>query len=90
MTEVMERCVCVIEEKLVTEREIQVLISAREMEQKIMNVVPFGILLYISVTSKGFFDVLYHNLAGVCIMTVCLAVYVGAVILSSKIVNIEV
>lgn len=90
MTEVMERCVSVIEEKLATEREIQVLISAKEMEQRIMNVIPFGILLYISVTSKGFFDVLYHNLAGICIMSVCLAVYVGAVILSSKIVNIEV
>lgn len=90
MTEVIERSVSVIEEKIGTEREIQVLISAKEMEQKIMNIVPFGILLYISITSKGFFDVLYHNLPGVCIMTVCLMIYIGAVMLSSKIVNIEV
>lgn len=90
MTEVIERSALVIEEKVETEKEIQILISARKLEQKIMNVVPFGILLYISATSRGFFDILYHNLAGVVIMTVCLGAYIGAVFLSRKIVNIEV
>ena len=90
LTEVIERSASIIEEKVETEKEIQILISARKLEQKIMNVVPFGILLYISATSKGFFDVLYHNPMGVIIMTVCLAVYIAAVLLSGKIVNIEV
>lgn len=90
LTEVIERSISVIEEKVETEKEIQVLISARRLEQKIMNVVPFGILVYISATSKGFFDVLYHNPVGVLIMTVCLISYVAAVLLSRRIVNIEV
>ena len=90
MTEVIERSALVIEEKIKTEKEIQVLISARKLEQKIMNVVPFAILLYVGITSKEFFDVLYYNSAGVIIMTVCLAVYLGAVLLSRRIVNIEV
>ncbi len=90
LTEVIGRSASVIEDKAETESEIQVLISARKLEQKIMNVVPFGILLYISITSKGFFDVLYHNPIGIILMTACLAVYIGAVILSRKIVNIEV
>lgn len=90
LTEVIERSASVIEEKVETESEIQILISARKLEQKIMNVAPFGILFYISITSKGFFDVLYHNPMGVMIMTVCLMVYIAAVYLSRKIVNIEV
>lgn len=90
MTEVIEHSASVIEEKIETEKEIQVLISARKLEQKIMNVVPFGILVYINLTSKGFFDVLYHNPVGVVIMTVCLSVYIAAVLLSRRIVNIEV
>ena len=90
LTEVIERCASVIEDKVETEKEIQVLISARQMEQRIMNVVPFGILLYINATSKGFFDVLYHNIPGVVIMTLCLIVYIAAVLLSKKIVSIEV
>lgn len=90
LTEVIERSASIIEEKVETEKEIQILISAKRLEQKIMNVVPFGILLYISATSKGFFDVLYHNPAGILIMTACLGVYIAAVFLSRKIVNIEV
>ena len=90
LTEVIERSASVIEDKVETEKEIQIVISARKLEQRIMNVVPFGSLLYISAGSKGFFDVLYHNPAGVLVMTVCLAVYMAAVVLSRKIVNIEV
>ena len=90
LTEVIGRSVAVIEDKIETEKEIQVVISARQMEQKVMNVVPFGILLYISIVSRGFFQVLYKNVIGVAVMTVCLAVYLGAVWLSNRIVDIEV
>ncbi len=90
MTEIIERSASIVEEKVETEKEIQVVISARRMEQKIMNIVPFGILLYVGTTSKGFFDVLYKNAAGVTVMTVCLIVYLGAVYLSNRIVDIEV
>ena len=86
----IERSALVIEEKVETEKEIQILINAKRMEQKIMSITPFGILLYISATSKGFFDVLYHNPAGIAIMTACMGVYLTAVRLSGKIVNIEV
>lgn len=89
LTEIIERSASVIEDKIETEKEIEVVISARQMEQKIMNVVPFGILLYISAASKGFFDVLYKNAVGVVIMSICMLIYVGAVFLSGKITDIE-
>lgn len=90
LTEVIERSASVIEQKVETEKEIQMIISARKLEQKIMNVVPFGILVYINAASRGFFDVLYHNPAGVMIMTSCLGIYIAAVLLSRRIVSIEV
>lgn len=90
LTEIIERSASVIEDKVETEKEIQVVISARQMEQRIMNIVPFGILLYISAASKGFFDMLYKNAAGIIIMSLCMAVYVGAVFLSGKITDIGV
>ena len=55
-----------------------------------MNMVPFLIIFYIGSTSRGFFDVLYHNLIGVVIMTVCLGLYGIAYLLSKRIVEIEV
>lgn len=79
----------VMNEKMETDQEIQVLLSAKKMEQKIMSMIPFMIILYISFTSPGFFDVMYHSVAGVIVMTGCLAVYFGAFYLSSRIVNIN-
>ncbi len=73
-----------------TEREIQVLVASRKMEQKVMNVVPVFILAYLKLTSGGFLDVLYGNIAGVLFMTGCLAAYGGVVILAEKILNIRV
>lgn len=89
MTDILMKTSMVIGRKMEIDREIEVLISAKRMEQQIMNLVPFAIIIYISFTSPGFFDVLYHNLSGVCIMTVCLLVYFAAYRLSSKIVDIS-
>lgn len=90
MTEIIAGTADVIEQKIAVDKEIQVLLSSKKMEQKIMNAVPFLIIFYISLTSKGFFDVLYHNVIGIAVMTVCLAVYLAAFIISRKLVEIEV
>ena len=60
------------------------------MEARIMNMVPFFIIFYINLTSSGFFSPLYHNAFGIVLMTVCMGLYVGAYILSERIVNIDV
>ena len=90
MTDILSKTAAVIEQKTETDKEIQLMISAKKMEQKIMNMVPFLIILYVGTTSKGFFDALYHNLIGVIIMTVCLGFYLAAYLLSRRIVDIEV
>lgn len=90
LTEILEKTAGVIEQKIEMDKEIQLMIGARKMEQKIMNMVPFLIIFYIGTTSRGFFDVLYHNLVGVAVMTVCLLFYGAAYLLSKRIVEIEV
>jgi tight adherence protein B len=82
--------VAMIGDKIETEKEIKVTLSARRGEQRIMNLVPFGILLYLDLSSPGFFASLYHNIAGVVIMSVCLVVYLAAYSLSRKMLRIEV
>ncbi len=90
MTEIIERCVDVIGKRMKVEDEIDVLIAAKRMEAQIMEVVPFGIMAYIGLTNPGFFDVLYGNLVGNIVMTVCLAMYISAYLMIEKIVNIEI
>lgn len=65
--------------------EILTQTAARRMECSIMNGMPFAILTYIEVTNRGYFDLLYHNLTGVLIMSGCLAGYLAAYLWAQKI-----
>lgn len=79
-----------ISQKNETRKEIQVVLSAKKMEQNMMSVIPCLILFYVQTVSPGFLDSMYHNAAGVFIMSVSLMVYGGAVLWGRKIVDIEV
>ncbi len=85
-----ENSVMVIEEKIAVKEEILTLISAKKLEANIMSLIPFGIILYIDLTSEGYFDGLYEGIAGRILMSICLFVYGVAVLLSRKITEIEV
>lgn len=87
---VFENSMLVIEEKITVRQEIQTLISAKRLESRIMCVIPFCIIFYIDMTSKGYFDALYADVAGRIIMTICLIIYIFAVRMMGKIMNIEV
>ncbi len=89
LPQILRDTAALINEKIEVKREIDTLISAKKMEQTIMNVVPFGIIIYIDATSPGFFTPLYHNLFGVIMMSAMLAVYVFAYLLAAKILRIE-
>lgn len=79
-----------ISEKNELLQAIRTEISGKRMEQKIMNLMPLFILLYVDISFGGYLDGMYHNAFGVTIMTACLAVYMLAYYLSEKIVAIQV
>ncbi|MBQ8596623.1 MAG: hypothetical protein IJ409_02420 [Lachnospiraceae bacterium] len=86
---VMEKTAEIIASKIETEKEIAVLFSAKRLEQRIMNVMPFFIMFYMAVTSPGYFDGLYHTSVGLVIMSVCLGIYLAAYRVSWKIADIR-
>lgn len=90
MVSVMEQVCGVIEGRAETKKEIAVMLSARILEQKIMNGMPFLIILYITVTSPGYFDACYSSAAGNILMTGCLFLYLFAYFLSCRLVEVEV
>lgn len=89
-TEIICNTVAMIHDKAEIKREIEVLISAKQLEQKIMNMIPFVIVLYIGKSTGNMMSVLYHNAVGIAVMTVCMAVYLLAIALSERIVDIRV
>lgn len=74
-----------ISRRLAVEEEMETLLSARKLEQRVMNAMPFMIVWYVEISNPGYFDMLYGNLTGVVLMTICLGIYLAAYVLSEKI-----
>ncbi len=89
MTTIIKNSVDTIKNKLETEMEIQTLLSGKENEFRIMVCIPIVVLLYMRIFSSGFLDVLYLGWLGPVFMSVCLFVYIGAIILGKKVLNIK-
>ena len=90
MTKIIKRAASNISDKMDVKREIDTILSSRKYEQRIMEIIPFAIIGYLGVTSDGFLDVLYHNITGAAVMTVCLCIYITGFVLAEKITKIEV
>lgn len=90
MGEIISHTAGIIRDKIQVQEDIHTMVAARVFEQKLMNGLPVAMALYIDLTSPGFFNLMYTTWMGRTIMTVCLAVYVGAVILSQHFLDIQV
>ena len=87
---IIRDAVKIISGKIDTEKEIQTMLASKKMEFDIMCAVPFVIILYMKLTFGEFLSVLYGNMAGAAIMSICICVYMGAYVYGRKIIRIEV
>ena len=87
LRELITNCCNTISEQVQMQREFRIQLSSKQFELRIMGVVPFGIILYIGTSSKGYFDSLYHQMPGIGIMTACLTVYAAAFLWGRKIIE---
>lgn len=78
-----------IQGRIETTYEIEGIIGAKRNEFIFMCVIPAGVILYMRVFSSEFMDVLYGNMVGMVVMTVCLAIYIGALLLGIAILKME-
>lgn len=80
----------VIRDKVQVRQEILTMTASKQFEQKIMNMIPFFIVLYIDMTSPGFFSLMYSTGAGRILMTICMVVYITAFMIAKRIMKIEI
>ncbi len=90
LSEIMRHTAEVIRDKMQVKEEIRTMTASRQFEQKIMNLIPFFIVLYVECSSPGFFDQMYGTMMGRILMSACLGVYVISFLLARRILNIEV
>lgn len=87
---IITHTVQIMNDRFQVKEEIRTLTASRKFEQKIMNLMPVLMILYIDSTSPGFFSVMYTTVMGRIVMSGCLAVYLLSVYLSGKILDIQV
>ncbi len=90
LNRIIRRAADTISEKMDVKREIETLTSSKRYENRIMEIVPFAIICYISLTSPDFIESLYHNAVGIAVMTVCLCIYGAGFVMAERIVNIQI
>ena len=71
------------------EGEIRTLISGKKLEYRIMCIMPVGMLIYLGICSPGYMDVMYGNIAGQAVMTICLVIYAVSYYIAKKIMSFE-
>lgn len=87
---IIEHTTEIIRERINVSEEINNLTASQRYQQRIMNMLPFMIILYIDFTSRGFFDAMYQTVLGKVVMTVCLGLYLAAIVMSEKILDIRI
>ncbi len=79
-----------IEDRMEICQEIALMTAEKQLEMRIMTAMPLAMILYMKLSSAEFLSGLYHNAAGVGIMTGCLLLYLLMYLAGRKITKIEV
>jgi tight adherence protein B len=87
---IIQKTVRSISDKLAVEEEIKTLIASKRLEEQIMMKMPYGMIFYLRISNGEFMEVLYHNLLGICLMTVFLLLIYAADYWASRIMEISV
>lgn len=90
MGEVLQTSWQTLGDKIDTQKEVDTMMASRRYEMKIMNLMPAGILLYLQISFRGFLDPMYGNAAGITVMSLCLAIYLAAVYLGRKMMDVRI
>ena len=90
LASVVHHVVHVISDRIQVREEILTMTAEKQFEQRIMNLMPYLIVLYVDLSSPGFFSQMYETAVGWVVMTGCLVVYLLAWRVSGKILQIEV
>ena len=90
MITIIQDTVRQIGDKIDVKREIDTILAAKRYEFRVMSVIPYAIIGYMSLSFPEFMDSLYGNIFGIGVMTVCFGIYLAAYYLGMKLIKIEV
>lgn len=78
-----------LRQQMEMQKDIEAETASRRMELKVMSLVPWGMLLYLELTSPSYMEVLFTTTAGRITATAALLLYMGAFLWGRRITGIE-
>lgn len=72
------------------QREIEAVISSKKYENTIMQIMPLGMIGYLRLFSPGYMDICYESMAGRLMMCVILLLYAICIVVSDKMIKIDI
>ena len=90
LVEAVKNAAGIINDKIEIKQEIDTMLAARKFEQKVLNVLPIGIILVLSITTWEYMQPVFTTTIGRVMMTVCMAMLALSWLISSKIINIKI
>ncbi len=90
LSSIMRHTAEVLRDRMQVREEIRTMTASRQLEQKIMSLIPVFIVFYVEGSSPGFFGQMYGTWLGRILMTGCMAVYLTSILLSQKILDIQI
>lgn len=78
-----------IHDKREINEEIRTLMAGKRFEYKIMGLMPVGMIVYLGICSPGYMDMLYGNIIGQAVMTLCLVIYALSYYIAKRIMSFD-
>ncbi|MFZ5988479.1 MAG: type II secretion system F family protein [Bacillota bacterium] len=88
--EIIKNSSNIISDKIEIKQEIHTMLAQRKFEQKVLNVLPILLILFLAVSSGDYMYPVFHTVLGRIIMTVSIILLAIAYFISKKIMNIKV
>lgn len=90
LNEVIRNTSKIINDKIDIEGEIEVLITQKKLEQKVISIIPICIMAMLSFTASTYIEPLHSNIYGYIVVTIALFMIIISTLVAKKIMQIDV
>ena len=90
IVEIIKNTSNIINDKIEIRQEIDTMLAARKFEQKVLNIMPIGMIVLLSISAGDYIGPIFTTIPGRIAMTISLALLTAAYFVSGKIMNIKI
>ena len=90
LVEIVKNTTNILGDKMEIKNEIDVLLAQRKFEKNVLNVMPVGLVIVLSLTAKDYIEPVFTTVLGKLVMAAAIGLIALAWLISGKIMNIDV